>query len=227
MSHLHTTRLALSLAILGFLTACGGATSSAPTAAGKPAALAYTDPAGTGWRLMKDSTSTPTRLVLNLVGPTGEKGRGVGLNLRAGTGVTFAKFPGGGYIQDLGVFQLTNKNGAMNIYGELATKDVTALVGGLKEGGRVLSVGAFQKDRRWPSQALGRPLFQIAIDLDATQAAGLAAGTEVPLTFLRARSIPDYIGDNPEDPNADRSTWAYDYRIDEVQVAVGKLAVGN
>ncbi|MBI3131406.1 MAG: hypothetical protein HYZ13_08615 [Acidobacteria bacterium] len=86
----------------------------------------------------------------------------------------------------------------MNIYGELATKDVTALVGGLKEGGRVLSVGAFQKDRRWPSQALDRALFQIAIDLDATQAAGLAAGTEIPLTFLRARSIPDYIGDNPQ-----------------------------
>lgn len=226
MSLFSRTRLALSLSILGLLGGCGGASSSAPAAA-KAASLAYTDPTGTGWRLMKDSTSTPTRLVLNLVGPAGEKGRGVGLNLRAGTMVTFAKFPGGGYINDLGVFKLTNKAGAMNIYGELATRDVTALVGGLKEGGRVLSVGAFQKDRRWPAQALDRPLFQIAIDLDATQAMGQAAGVEIPLTFLRARSIPEYIGDNPEDPNADRSTWAYDYRIDEVQVAVGKLTTGD
>jgi hypothetical protein len=191
-----------------------------------PSGLAYTNPTGTGWRLLKDATSTPTRLVLNLVGPAGAKGRGVGLNLRGDAAVKFAKFANGSYIQDLGVFRLNNKHGAITIYGEAATKDVGTLVGGVKEGGRVLSVGAFQKDRRWPAQALDQPLFQIALELDPALAAQ-PAGTAIPLTFLRARSIPEYIGDSPEDPHGDRATWYYAYRIDEIQVAVGHLTFGG
>lgn len=223
MSLVNSPRLALSLAVLALLGACGGSGAPPPPPA-PPAAtgLAYTDPAGTGWRLVKDASSTAARLVLNLVGPAGEKGRGVAFNLRSDGAVKFAKFANGTYINDLGVFQLGNKHGALSVVdGTPVAKDVGAIVGGVKEGGRVLSVGAFQKDRRWPAQALDRPLYQIAIAFDAGQ--GLAAGAELSLAFVRGRSIPDYIGDDPDDPNANRATWAYDYRIDDVRVAVGKL----
>lgn len=226
MSLVDAPRLALSLAVLALLGACGGG-GGAPTPPAAPQAatgLSYADPAGTGWRLVKDASSTPTRLVLNLVGPAGEKGRGVAFNLRADGAVQFAKFANGTYINDLGVFQLGNKHGARSVVdGTPVAKDVGAIVGGVKEGGRVLSVGAFQKDRRWPAQALDRPLYQIAIAFDAGQAAPLAAGAEIPLAFVKGRSIPDSIGDNPEDPHANRATWVYDYRIDDVHVAVGQL----
>lgn len=224
MSLASASRLVFSLAFLALLGACGGGSSSSAPVATSATGLAYTDPAGTSWRLVKDNSSTPTRLVLNLVGPTGQKGRGVGFNLRSDGTVKFAKFASGSYINDLGVFQLTNKHGATSVvYGTPATKDVGALVGGVKEDGRVLSVGAFQKDRRWPAQALDRPLYQVAITIDPAQAASFTSGTAIPLTFLKARSIPEYIGDNPEDPNGNRATWAYDYQIDDIQVAVGKL----
>jgi hypothetical protein len=160
--------------------------------------------------------------VLNLVGPANKKGRGVGFNLRSDGTVKFAKFAGGTYINDLGIFQLTNKDGALSIVdGTAVTNDVGAIVGGVKEGGRVLSVGAFQKDRRWPAQDLGQPLYQVAIEFDAGQ--GLVSGASIPLQFVRARSIPEDIGDNPDDSNANPATWVYKYQIDEIQVAVGKL----
>jgi hypothetical protein len=82
-------------------------------------------------------------------------------------------------------------------------------------------VGAFQKDRRWPAQALDQPLYQVAISFDSSQR--LPSGSVIPLVFLRARSIPENIGDNPDDIGANPVTWAFQYRIDDVSVAVGKL----
>jgi hypothetical protein len=211
----------LGLCVLG---ACGG-TAQVPAPAPKVATgIVYTDPPAGGWRLVRNASSTSTRLVLDLIGPTGTKGRGVGFNLRSDGTVRFAKFASGSYINDLGVFQLTNKHGATSVVtGQPVANDVGAIVGGIKEQGRVLTVGAFQKDRRWPAQALDQPLFQVAIEFDPAQASAHAGGEEIPLTFLRARSIPENIGDNPEDPKASVGSWAYDYRIDEVQVSVGTL----
>ena len=135
----------------------------------------------------------------------------------------FAKFANGSYIHDLGVFQLTNKQGAISVVdGTPVTRDVGTIVGGVKEQGRVLSVGAFQKDRRWSAKAVDQPLYQIAIAFDPGQ--GLRTGAAIPLTFLKARSIPENIGDNPEDPDASPATWAFQYRIDDAQVAVGTLS---
>jgi|1185.fasta_scaffold27217_2 hypothetical protein len=223
MSHVSIYRLALAVAFLGLLAACGGNSKPAP-APGTPSAVGfdYEDPSGSDWRLVRDSSSSATRIVLNLVGPAGKKGRGVAFNLRSDGTVKFARFANGSYINDLGVFQLTNKHGAFSVVdGKPVTNDVGAIVGGVKEGGRVLSVGAFQKDRSWPAQALDQPLYQIAIAFDPAQA--LPSGAVIPLVFLKARSIPENIGDNPEDPSGNPVTWATRYRIDDVKVAVGRL----
>jgi hypothetical protein len=224
MSPVCASRLALSAAVLGLLAACGGhSTPRAATPAPVATGLDYVDPdPSADWRLVRDPSSTVTRVVLNLVGPSGMKGRGVAFNLRSDGTVKFAKFANGSYINDLGVFRLTNKYGAISVMtGAFATNDVGTIVGGVKEGGRVLTVGAFQKDRRWPAQALDQPLYQIAIAFDSAQA--LPQGTPIPLAFVKARSIPEDIGDNPEDPGASVASWAYQYRIDDVKVAVGKL----
>jgi len=74
--------LGLGLWALAGLLACGGghsptAASDAPAA---PAGLAYTPPSSSGYRLVADPSSTPTKLVLNLMGPAGASVRGVNLN---------------------------------------------------------------------------------------------------------------------------------------------------
>jgi hypothetical protein len=185
--------------------------------------LAYTDPAGTGWRLVKNASSTPTRLVLDLVGPADQKGRGVGFNLRSDGQVRFARFASGSFVNDLGVFQLGNKTGPVSVYGGYAAKDVYLSVGGVKEDGRLLTVGVFQKDRRHPAQGLGVPLYQVALEFDAERAHALVPGTVLPLTLVRARSIPEDIGDSPDAKNFDVYSVLWKYRIDEVNVAVGTL----
>jgi hypothetical protein len=224
MSRYRASSLALCLATTALLGACGGTPAAPPPPPPLATGFDYLDPVTTSWRLVKDPSSTLTRLVLNLVGPDKEKGRGVGFNLRSDGMVKFGQFDNGSFVHDLGVFKLTNKHGATSVVtGKPVTSDVGALVGGVKEGGRVLSVGAFQKDRRWPAQALDQPLYQVALEFDPVQAAAHAVGTQIPLTLLRARSIPEHIGDNPEDPKANPATWVYDYKIDEVQIAVGRL----
>jgi hypothetical protein len=215
-------KAALCLAVLGLSCACGG-TAAAPPAPKLATGLVYTDPQSVGWRLVQDASSTPALLVLNLVGPSGQKGRGVGFNLRSDGSVKFAKFASGAYLHDLGVFHLTNKHGAVSVVtGAAVTSDVGLSAGGVKDGGRLLTTGSFQKDRRWPAVDLGQPLYQVAIAFDDSK--GLTAGAAIPLTLVRARSLPEAIGDNPDDPNANRGTWVYDYRIDEVLVSVGTLS---
>jgi hypothetical protein len=185
--------------------------------------LDYKDPSGTGWRLVKDASSTATHLVLNLVGPAGEKGRGAGFNLRSNGQVKFTRFSNGTYINDLGVLQLGNKDGATDLNGTPATKEVYAMFGGVKEGGKLITVSAFQKDRRYPAQDIGKPLFQIAMDFDpATTPSDI--GTVIPLAVVKARAIPEYIGDSWESPTFDYRTILNNYVIQDITVAVGTLA---
>lgn len=194
-----------------------------PPAPTTSSGFTYTDPQGTGWRLVKNASSTSTHLVLDLVGPADQKGRGVGFNLRSDGSVKFARFSNGSYVHDLGVFALGNKTGPVSIYGGLAAKDVFIAVGGVKEDGKLLTVGVFQKDRRQPAQQLGVPLYQVAIDFDADRTGPLAPGTRLPLTLVRARSIPGDIGDSPDSKTFDTYTVFDKYRIDDVSIAVGTL----
>jgi hypothetical protein len=70
---------------LVLLSACGGGGGATPTPTPTPTpdpvtyatTLAYQDPAASGFRLVKNASSTNTRLVLDLVGPSGTQAKGV------------------------------------------------------------------------------------------------------------------------------------------------------
>ena len=200
--------LALALAL-----ACGGgSTSSATPGTTTPtltpaASLSYADPSGSGWRLVKDASSTPTRLVLNLVGPSGARARGVGFTLQAPDTVAFDVFPEGLPLHDLGVFELqsTTPN----------PTDPYALVGGVLPGNR-LSVGVFQKDRALAAKDCGAPLLQIALTLGTPKP---SAGETLSLALRKAKVIPEDIGS----ANDDLYTLSQKLRMADISVAVGTL----
>ncbi|HJV89474.1 MAG TPA: hypothetical protein VJ623_04140 [Holophagaceae bacterium] len=201
--------------LVGLLVACGGG-ASAPSSggpvsapAGVPATgLAYADPVSTGWRLVKDPNSTPTRLLLNLVGPAGLKSRGIGFNLQAPAAVKFGTFdvpvpdtdktthhP----IKDLGVYYLLNTTPQLGWFpytpGVRHPLEPTLLGGGLKKG-NVLTVGIFQKDRREPAKDSGAPLCQIALEFNP--AAQAAAGDVLPLVIPKAQYMAEDVGQGLE-----------------------------
>lgn len=206
---------ALSIVAIGLLLplalACSGGSSSSSTGApAKPAkSLAYTDPAGTGWRLIKDASSTSTRIVLDLVGPSGLKTRGVGFNLQGPAKVKFGAFANGLPINDLGVYQLLSAAADPN--------EPIALVGGVKPG-NLLSVGIYQKDRAQPAQDSGAPLCQVAIELDP--AAGLNSGDSLSLTVVKAKAIPEDIGSLTDD----LYTLNQKMRMTDISIATGSLS---
>ncbi len=183
-------KLALSsLVLLGFV-ACGGGSSSAPAAAPAPKAtgLAYTDPTGTGWRLVKDSSSTATHLVLNVVGSTTLKSRGLGFNLKSDGNVKWGKFGDGTYVQDPGVLELGEQGLTPGDPGDPVFRNA----GILKSG--IFTVGVFQKDRRLPAKASDQPLFRVAIDFDAATTGKLDTGTAIALAVTKAKIIPEDVG---------------------------------
>lgn len=191
-----TKNLCLSVFLLTLSLACGGghtntAVAPAPAAAG----IAYTDPTGTGWRLVKDSHSTPTRLLLNLVGPSGLKSRGAAFNLKAPAGIKFGNFSESTWpVKDLGVYELWNTDPYPYDGSVLPGSDPLEpklLAGGVKTG-NVLTVGVFQKDRRATAKDSGQPLFQVALEFDAT--AGLNAGDTLSLSIAKSKHMAEDMG---------------------------------
>jgi hypothetical protein len=198
--------LVLSVFAALALAGCSSSSSSTPTQ------LTYTNPTSTGWRLVKDPSSNPSRLVLALVGPTGTQVRGVGFNLQAGSAVRWASFKDGLAIQDTGVFELRNSTPPVPDPYE----DV--LLGGGVMDKNVLTVGIFQKDRRVTAKDVTSPLLRIALEIDPTKA---AAGA-VSLTVLKAKVIPADIGAFTDDP----VTVLTKAHMDPIDIAVGTLQAG-
>jgi len=204
----------LSLALSGLLLtlglACGGGSSSpAPTPAPAAAAgLAYTDPTGSGWRLVKDTSSTTTKLVLNLVGPTGALTRGVGIHLQAPVGVKFGTFTDGLAIHDTGVYDLLSEAND--------PAEPIALAAGVKPG-NVLTAGIFQKSRAKDAKNSGAALCQVILTFDAT--AGLKTGDALPLLVQKAKVIPQDIGAVTDDLRV----LDQKMRMADITVAVGTL----
>lgn len=186
--------------------------SPPPPPAAAATRLVYTNPTSTdGWRLLADESSTPTRLVLDLVGPSGFKTRGVGFNLQGPTTVKFGAFDNGLPIRDTGVYRLRTH-----------PEDVSepmALVGGVKPG-NLLTVGIYQKDRAWGARDSGVALCQIAIELDPN--AQLKVGDALGLSITKAGAIPEDIGGVMDDQ------WTLDrkMKLENVPIQAGTLTAG-
>lgn len=199
------TKLLTTLALFAALSGCGGGDSTpakappapAPVPTATPTTLAYADPTSSGWRLVKDATSTPTRLVLDLVGPAGTPTRGVGFNLRRGMGLAFGKFDNGGYAHDTGVFQLKGTNSNFESYAGTDADPVLFVSAPLKAGD-VLSTGIFQKDRTNAPKDSAAPLVQVVVtlaDFTKIDPASVNASTDpYGLHVVKARIIPADIG---------------------------------
>jgi hypothetical protein len=161
-------------------------TTTSPTPA---TTLTYTDPDTDGWRLVQDPASTPTHLLLDLVGPSGFMTRGAAFNMKLPAGLLPRAFPETRHpVKDLGVYQLYNtqpKNGVRD-------PDEPVLLAGVWKPGGLLSVGVFQKDRREPAKDSGAPLFQIAIELDP--ATPINSGTRLLPLISKAKYIAEDIG---------------------------------
>lgn len=153
-------------ALLVLTLACGGGSqSSSPEAP----SLVYTDPSGSGWRLVRNTSSTSGHLVLDLLGPAGTKARGVGLELTlGGTQATWAKVASSDtqYAHNV-LFDLGTDASLQPFRGKAAQGD--------------LKVGLYQKGT---AIALDGPILSLAIDLKA----GSAAGTAVPLALTVAKA---------------------------------------
>jgi hypothetical protein len=184
---LNAPQRVIAALLLAAAAACGGCSSHnsaqpiPPVAPPPPAAqgVSYTDPAGTSWRLVKDSSSTATHLVLNLVGPTGTSGRGVALTVHGDASrMTWGKLDGA-YIQDGHVFDLA--------YDPTDPNEPRLLVGGVHDND--LLVGVFQKDPSASAKDLGSTLYSIAIDFKAD--AKLKAGDAIPLSVTKSRMLPE------------------------------------
>jgi hypothetical protein len=190
-------KLLLSFCILSSLAACGGSSGSkvdvpspSPVAA---TGLTYTDPASTDWRLVKDASSTKTRIVLNLVGPDGLTVRGVGFNLKRGACAAFGKFDGIAYASNTHVFELKGTNARFESYADTEADPVLFVSAPLKSGD-VLSTGIFQKDRTRTPKAVTAPLVQIAVELTKVAGVTCHAGDVIALHVNKARIIPADIG---------------------------------
>ncbi len=219
--------------LLGLALACGGGSGSPAAPATAPAktatGLAYVDPTGSGWRLVQDASSTPTRLVLNLVGPTGLKTRGVGFNLVAPVSVQYGTFhvdiPGTSHatdfpIADTGVYQLLNTDPRDPWTGDPIPNDPlepTLFVGGFKPG-HLLTVGIFQKDRRASAKESGVALCRIALTFDAS--ANLKVGDLLPLVITKARHQAEDIGPFSINPTVALAEKAH---LVDMPIAVGVL----
>lgn len=225
---MHTRLSCLALAgLLGTLVACGGSKHAADPASPSVApavpasGLAYTDPTSTGWRLVKDPTSTPTRLVLNLVGPSGLRSRGIGFNLKAPETVAFGTFEGDVFAKDAGVFDLLNRH--RGGYWDMPTNPEPVFFASGVKPGNLLTVGLFQKDRMLDAKVVSRPLLQVALCFDPVRSKSLEAGDVLRLDVTKAKHIPEDIGRINPDGSSDFNEIQAKSRLDSVSIAVGVL----
>jgi len=142
------------------LTACGGGgggTPPPPPPTTYATALAYQNPAGSGYRLVQNAgASTATHLVLDLVGPSGTQGKGVAIFLSADGAKVSWVHPSGasGHLLAGGVFPLGT---------------APQLLKDKVEGG-LLQAGVFQKGGS--ATTLGAaPLLSLALDLKGSTVA--------------------------------------------------------
>jgi hypothetical protein len=160
--------MALTTLILTGLMACGGGSSTPPPQPNPTpttaTSLVYTDPSSGTYKLVKNTASTATHLVLDLVGPA-DTGSGVSVAFSAdATKATWVDVPPGGTTA------LLVANGTQF---DLGTG--TAILKAKANGGALQAVVA-QKGITNPA-SLNGPLLRVALDLKTGQAPDTVAFT--------------------------------------------------
>lgn len=164
---------AASIFLLSLTLACsGGGGSTTPPPPPKTIAdtLAYTDPSGAGFRLVRNaSLSTTSKLVLDLTGPAGN-GQGVAFIVSADQSkVTWSNPPSSGSL-------------AANVAFNLGS-GTQAFMG--KVTGDQLQGAAFQKPGA-SAVNMAQPLMRISLDLKPS----IPVNTSVPLSFTAGNQLP-------------------------------------
>jgi hypothetical protein len=163
--------LAGTLLSLTALLACGGGGGGGGSSPGL--SLVYTDPPATGYRFVRDAQySTATHLVLDLVGPATDQGRGVAFTLDLAPGpVAWALVAAGDtqYVENI----LFNPGPGVPLV-------KTAL-----QGGTTLLVDDFQKGAG-NALSLAGPICRVALD----GMTPLTAAASVPIQVVQFRLLP-------------------------------------
>ncbi len=173
-------RTPLSLALTGALLsiagllACGGGGGGGNNAVqGSSLSLVYVDPPATGYRFVRDAQlSTGTHLVLDLVGPAGDRGRGVAFTLQLTPGqVGWAKVAPDDpqYLQNI-LFD---------------PGPGTPLLKSALQGQTTLLADDFQKGLG-NDKALDGPVCRVALDAQA----GLTPSAVIPIAVVDFRLLP-------------------------------------
>lgn len=163
--------LAASLGLASFL-ACGGA--SAGKAVAPAPTLSYSNPTGSGWRLVKAADSTATHLVLELKAPAAARGLGFGLKLSLDERqAQWAKVAA------------TNASFVANVAYDLGSNAPARLCLGLVRGGDLLT-GVYQEGLANPVTYTG-PVVRVAVDFKP--GTGVSAGTVIPLLVTKANHV--------------------------------------
>lgn len=145
---LRTLGLAGLTGVLACLTACGGNGSS--NTPGATSGLSYVNPTTTGYRLVLDAASTPSHLLLDLVGPSGAQIQGGTLNLNVDTTKATWANPGGSDPYLLPGTALSLGTGTPLLKSKLA--------------GPVLEAGLFQKGAASPATLGQQAIFTVALN---------------------------------------------------------------
>lgn len=178
MTMMTRTKWALSGLALASLVACsgggGGSTNSTPPAKTIADRLDYTNPIGGSYTLIKNTTlSTGTHLVLDLMGPVGTQGTGVGFYLSADTTkVTWSK--------PAGTESILARNGVF----DLGTAPQLATA---KTSGDQLQVAFYQKGTTKPPINFNATsvLASVALDLKSS----VPVGSVVALSALSGKAV--------------------------------------
>ncbi len=157
------------------VTGSGGTASSSTTVTVIPKTIAdtlsYTDPGGSGFRLVRNAgLSTTSKLVLEFAGPVGSTGQGVALIVSADQSkVTWTTPSASGTVV---------QNVAFNL-----GPGTQAFVSGIS--GDQLQGAAFQKPGT-SAVNLAQPLLRISLELKAN----IPVNTPIPISFIAGNQLP-------------------------------------
>ena len=154
----------------------GGGTITLPASTTPATKLVYTSPTDpTAWRLVQDSASTNSRLVLDLLAPTGTSGQGVTLVLTSDTALaTWAKVDGTNYADQ--VIYTSPKAAVASVSGS----SLQLLYGQAFQAGAAVNYGI-------------TPVLQVALNLASSAVTGTVALTTAQGGHLGTTSTPTAI----------------------------------